>query len=63
MSKKGTFLRQISVLTKRDRQKQFSQKKRRADLQNDDFKFLIFVPRLSYDLSKFSDNFTPFFRL
>ena len=25
--------------------------------------FLIFAKGLSYDLSKFSDNFTPFFRL
>ena len=25
--------------------------------------FLIFVPGLSYGLSKFSDDFTPFFRL
>ena len=47
-----------------DRQKRFSQnERRRADLQNVASDFLIFAQGLSYDLSKFSDDFTPFFRL
>ena len=47
-----------------DRQKRFSQtERRRADLQNVASDFLIFALGLSYDLSKFSDDFTPFFRL
>ena len=47
-----------------DRQKRFSQNdRRRADLQKDASEFLIFAWGLSYDLSKFSDDFTPFFRL
>ena len=45
-----------------DRRKRFSQKERkRADLQKDASDFLIFAQGLSYDLSKFSDDFTPFF--
>ena len=32
-------------------------------LQNVASDFLIFAQGLSYDLSKFSDDFTPFFRL
>ena len=47
-----------------DRQKRFSQnERRRADLQTVVSDFLIFAQGLSYDLSKFSDDFTPFFRL
>ena len=47
-----------------DRQERFSQsERRRADLQNAASDFLIFALRLSYDLSKFSDDFTPFLRL
>ena len=47
-----------------DRLKQFSQnERRRADLQNLASDFLIFALGFSYDLSKFSDDFTPFFRL
>ena len=46
-----------------DRQKRFSQNERRADLQNVASDFLIFAQGLSYDLSKFSDDFTPFFLL
>ena len=47
-----------------DRQKRFSQnERRRADLQKGASDFLIFAWGLSYDLSKFSDIFTPFFRL
>ena len=45
-----------------DRPKRFSQnERRRADLQNSASDFLIFAWGLSYDLSKFSDDFTPFF--
>ena len=47
-----------------DRHKRFSQNERkRADLQNVASDFLIFAWGLSYDLSKFSDGFTLFFRL
>ena len=38
-------------------------KEEREDLQNVTSEFLIFAKGLSYDLSKFSDDFTPFFRL
>ena len=45
-----------------DRQKRFSQtERRRVDLQSLASDFLNFVLGLSYDLSKFSDDFTPFF--
>ena len=45
-----------------NRRKRFSQdERRRVDLQNDASDFLIFAKGLSYDLSKFSDDFTPFF--
>ena len=44
--------------------KLFMQNERtRADLQNNASDFLIFAKGLSYDLSKVSDDFTPFFRL
>ena len=43
-----------------DRQKRFSQNERRADLQNVAPDVLIFAQGLSYDLSKLSDDFTPF---
>ena len=47
-----------------DRQKRFSQnERRRVDLQKVASDFLIFAWGLSYGLSKFSDDFTPFFRL
>ena len=47
-----------------DGQKRFSQnERRRADLQNVASDFLIFAWGLSYDLSKFGGDFTPFFRL
>ena len=60
MSKKGTSLRRINC----DRHKRFSQnERRRIDLQNVASDFLIFAWGLSYDLSKFSDDFTPFFLL
>ena len=42
--------------------KRFSQnERRRADPQNSASDFSIFAWGLSYDLSKFSDDFTPFF--
>ena len=44
-----------------NRQKRFSQnERRRVDLQNVASEFLIFAWELSYGLSKFSDDFTPF---
>ena len=47
-----------------DRHKRFSQnERRRVDLQNIASDVLSFASGLSYDLSKFSDDFTPFFRL
>ena len=46
-----------------DRQKRFSQNEIRTDLQNLASEFLICAEGLSYDLLKFSDDFTPFFRL
>ena len=64
MSKKGTSLRQFNFFNNCDTQKRFSQnERRRADLQNFASDFLIFAYGPSYDLSKFSDDFTPFFRL
>ena len=46
----------------RHRHKRFLQnERRRADLQNVASDILIFAEGLSYDLSKFSDDFTPFF--
>ena len=57
MSKKGPWVAPSNC----DRQKRFSQNERRADLQNFASELLIFAPGLSYDLSKFSDDFTPFF--
>ena len=45
-----------------DRKKRFLQnERRRADLPNVASDFLIFAQGLSYDLSKFSDDFTLFF--
>ena len=49
-----------------DRHKRFLQNERRrvyVDLEKDASDFLIFAYGLSYDLSKFSDDFTRFFRL
>ena len=66
MSKKGTHFVEFNFLTNRNRRKRFSQNKRRADLQNGASDFLIFAPGLSYvlvRLSKFNNNFTPFFRI
>ena len=45
-----------------DRHKRFSQdERRRVDLQNGASDFLILAWGLCYDLSKFSEDFTPFF--
>ena len=53
---------EFKFLTNRNRQKRFSQnERRRAGLQKGASKYFIFVPGLSYDLSKFSGNFIPFF--
>ena len=46
-----------------DRQKRFSQNEiRRADLQKAASDFSIFAQGLKYDISKFRDDFTPYFR-
>ena len=64
MSKKGTRSVEFNFFTTCDRKKRFSQnERRRANLQNVASNFLIFAPGLSYGLSKFSDDFTPCFRL
>ena len=63
MSKKAPRFVEFSIFINCDRQKRFSQNERkRADTKRC-LRFLIFAPWLSYDLSKFSDDFTPFFRL
>ena len=62
--KKAPRFVEFNFLTICNRQKRFSQnERRRVDLQNEASDFLIFAQRLCYDLSKFSDNFTPFFQL
>ena len=58
------YPRALNFLTNYDRQKRFLQnekeKGRSTKVASD---FIIFAPGLSYDLSKFSDDFTPCFRL
>ena len=62
--KKAPRVIKFNFLTNCNRQKQFSQnERRRANLQNVASDVLIFAAGLSYGLSKFSDNFAPFFRL
>ena len=62
MSKKAPRFVEFNFFTNRNRQKLFSlNERRRADLQNLASKFLIFAWVLSYGLSKFCDDFTPFF--
>ena len=62
MSKRAPHSVEFNFFNNWDRHKQFSQnERRRADLQNVASDFLIFAWGLSYDLSKFSDDFTPFF--
>ena len=64
MSKRAPRSVEFNFFTTCDRQKRFSQnERRRANLQNVASNFLIFAPGLSYGLSKFSDDFTPFFQL
>ena len=64
MLKKGTSSVEFNFFINCDRHKRFSQnERRRADLQNVASDFLIFAWGLSYDLSKFSDDFTPLFWL
>ena len=59
MSKKGTRFVEFNFLTNSDRRKRFGRTKEEWQI----YKIiqLIFAPGLSYDLSKFSDDFTPFF--
>ena len=60
--KKAPCFVEFNFLTTHNRRKRFSQnERRRADLQIVAPKFLIFAWGLSYDLSKFSNDFTPFF--
>ena len=62
--KKAPRLVEFNFFMNCNRRKRFSQnKRRRADLQNIASKFLIFAWALSYDLSKFSIEISPFFRL
>ena len=64
MSKRAPHSVEFNFFIHCDRQKRFSQNgRRRADLQKCASDFLIFALGLSYDLSKLSDDFTPFFRL
>ena len=64
MSKRAPRSVEFNFFNNCDRQKRFSQnERRRADLQVVTSNFLIFAWGLSYDLSKFSDDFTPFFQL
>ena len=62
MSEKALRFVKFNILSNCDRPKRFSQnEKRRAEKQKRPHFFLIFVPGLSCDFSKFSDDFTPFF--
>ena len=62
MSKRAPRSVEYNFFNNCDRQKRFSQnERRRADLQKFASDFLIFAWGISYDLSKFSDDFTPFF--
>ena len=64
MSKRAPRSVEINFFINCDRQKGFSQnERRRTDLQHLASDLLIFAKELSYDLSKFSDGFTPFYRL
>ena len=60
MSKRASRSTEFNFFINCDRQKRFLQnERRRADIQKAS-DFLIFGLGLSYDLSKFSDDFTPF---
>ena len=64
MSKRAPRSVEFNSFINCDRYKRSSQnERRRVDLQNVASDFLIFAQGLKYDLSKFSDDFTPFFRL
>ena len=64
MSKRAPLSVEFNFFNNCDRHKRFSQnERRRADLQTVASDFLIFAWGLSYDLSKFSDDLTPFFQL
>ena len=64
MSKRAPRSVEFNFFINCDRQKRFAQnERRRVDLLNVASDFLIFAQGLSYDVSKFSDDFTPFFRL
>ena len=64
MSKRAPRSVEFNFFINCDRHKRFSQdERRRVDLQNIATDFLILAWGLSYDLSKFSEDFTPFFRL
>ena len=60
--KKAPRFVEINFLRIRNRQKRFSQNEERQLYKKVASKFLI-LPVDCYDLSKFSDDFTPFFRL
>ena len=62
MSKRASRSVEFNFFNNCDRQKRFLQnERRRTDLQRVASEFLILAQGLSYDLSKFSDDFTPFF--
>ena len=62
MSKKAPRAVEFNFFNTYNRRKRVSQNERkRADLQKVASGFSIFALGLSYDLSKFSDDFTPFF--
>ena len=64
MSKKAPRSVEFNLFISCDRQKRALQNERkRADLQNLASDVLFIATGLSYDLSKFTDDFTPFFRL
>ena len=64
MSKRPPRSVELNFFIHCDKQNRFSQNEsRRADLQPAASDFLVFAKGLSYDLSKLSDDFTPFFRL
>ena len=64
MSKIEPRFVEFNFFTNRNRRKRFSQnERRRANLQNAASNFEVFAWGLGYDLSKFTDDFTPPFRL
>ena len=64
MSKRGISLRQTYLFNElRQTETVFAERKKKGRSTKLASNFLIFVPGLSYGLSKFSDDFTPFFFL